>query len=56
MLLKIIDFGLTLANVVSLINNNKTIETKEEKKKIHDTNKIISNFRNTAYIVKRLLK
>lgn len=55
MIKEIIDLGLTAANVLSLINNHKTADTRETQKEVRDSNKQISDFRNAAYIIRRIL-
>ena len=57
MLSKLIDVGLTVMNVVSLVNNNTRDERKPtERQKQREVNKQISNLRNAAYILRRLTK
>lgn len=57
---ELIDLGLTAANVLSLYNDNREkepgVSDREDNKKRHNVRKNVSNFRNTAYILRRLLK
>ena len=53
MIKKIIDIGLTAASILSLLNNNQKVDSKEKQREVQNTNKQISNFRNTAYIARR---
>lgn len=57
---ELIDLGLTAANVLSLYNDNREkepdVSDREDNKKRCDVRKNVSNFRNTAYILRRLIK
>lgn len=59
MLKELIDLGLTAANVVSLYNNNRDKDpnksSAEDNRDRHDVRRNVSNFRNTAYILRRLI-
>lgn len=59
MLKELIDLGLTAANVVSLYNNNRDKDpnksSAEDNRDRRDVRRNISNFRNTAYILRRLI-
>ena len=56
MLKQIIDLGLTALNVAQLINNNQDETKPEKRRKVIENNKKISNIRNVAYVVRRLIK
>ena len=59
MLKELIDIGLTAANVLSLYNDNKPedeTDRRRDQQNRRETRRNIANFRNTAYIVHRLLK
>lgn len=57
---ELIDLGLTAANVLSLYNDNREkepcVSDREDNKKRRNVRKNVSNFRNTAYILRRLIK
>ena len=59
MLKEIIDLGLTAANVVSLYNDNRDKDpnnsSAEDNRDRRDVRRNVSNFRNTAYILRRLI-
>lgn len=57
MLKQLIDLGLTALNVAQLANNNCRDEKEpEQRKKAARVNHQISNTRNVAYILRRLIK
>lgn len=57
---ELIDLGLTAANVLSLYNDNREkepgVSDREDNQKRRTVRKNVSNFRNTAYILRRLIK
>lgn len=57
---ELIDLGLTAANVLSLYNDNREkepgVSSEADNQKRRTVRKNVSNFRNTAYILRRLLK
>lgn len=59
MLKELIDLGLTAANVVSLYNDNRDKDpnksSAEDNRDRRDVRRNVSNFRNTAYILRRLI-
>lgn len=59
MLKELIDLGLTAANVVSLYNDNRDKDPNkssvEDNRDRRDMRRNVSNFRNTAYILRRLI-
>ena len=55
MIKELIDIGLTATNVASLKNNFKKADTKEKLREVQRSNRQISNFRNFAYILRRLV-
>ena len=59
MLKELIDLGLTAANVVSLYNDNRDKDphksSAEDNRDRRDVRRNVSNFRNTAYILNRLI-
>lgn len=59
MLKELIDLGLTAANVVSLYNDNRDKDpnksSAEDNRDRRDMRRNVSNFRNTAYILRRLI-
>lgn len=59
MLKELINLGLTAANVVSLYNDNRDKDpnksSAEDNRDRRDMRRNVSNFRNTAYILRRLI-
>lgn len=59
MLKELINLGLTAANVVSLYNDNRDKDpnksSAEDNRDRRDVRRNVSNFRNTAYILRRLI-
>lgn len=59
MLKELINLGLTAANVVSLYNDNRDKDPNkssvEDNRDRRDVRRNVSNFRNTAYILRRLI-
>lgn len=59
MLKELIDLGLTAANVLSLYNDNREkepgVSDREDNRDRRDVRRNVSNFRNTAYILRRLI-
>ena len=52
----IIDVGLAVANVASIKENHTEATTRDEKKKQWGRRRLVSDIRNTAFLVKRFIK